>query len=98
MDTSENQTRARWRGAIARIAAQIADLMARIDVISAELATLQADLRDLEAEVSAAGLDNYARQVALQIEQLRAKGDAAYKLLQAGMTTHFDSPMPNSGN
>ena len=93
MDISENQMRARWRGAIARIAAQITELMARIDVVSSELAALQTDLRDLEAEVSAAGADSYSRQVALQIEELRAKGDAAYKLLQTGMATHFDPPM-----
>lgn len=95
MDINENQARARWRGAIARIAAQITELMARIDMVSSELAALQADLLDLEAEVSAAGPDNYARQVALQVEQLRAKGDAAYKLLQTSMAPHFDPPMPS---
>lgn len=90
MEISENYTHVQWRGAIARIAAQIADLMARIDTVSAETATLQAELRDLEAEVSAAGADGYARQIALQIERLRAKGDAAYALLQTSMATQLD--------
>ncbi|MGH2515819.1 MAG: hypothetical protein ACRDHP_09200 [Ktedonobacterales bacterium] len=98
MGINEEQLRAQWHASISRIAAQIDDLKARIDTesrtlyanLSAEIAALQSDLRHLEAEVGAAGPDVYARQIATQIEELRAKGDAAYDLLQAGMTTQLD--------
>ena len=91
--------RAHWCQAIGRIAAQIDDLKTRIDSesrtlytkLSAEIAALQAELRSLEAEVAAAGPDSYARQVAAQIEELRAKGDAAYyDLLRTGVATQLD--------
>lgn len=98
MGINEDQPRAQWRMAIARIAAQIEDLKARIDTesrmlyanLSAEIAALQSDLRDLEAEVEAAIPDAYAKQIAAQIDELRAKGDAAYDLLQAGRTAQLD--------
>lgn len=90
--------RVQWRQAIGQIAAQIDELKASIDSesrtlytkLSAEIATLQAELRGLEAEVAAAGPESYARQVAAQIEELRAKGDAAYDLLRTGMATQLD--------
>lgn len=98
MGINEDYTRTRWRETIARIADQIDDLKARIESesrllhtkLSAEIAMLQADLRTVEAEVAAAGPDSYARQITAHIEELRAKGDAAYDLLQANMATQLD--------
>ena len=98
MGINEEQQRAQWHADIARIAAQIDDLKARVETesralytnLSAEIAILQSDLKNLEAEVDAAGPDAYARQLTAQIEELRAKGDAAYSLLQAGVATQLD--------
>lgn len=99
MGIDDEQLRMQWRDAIARIAAQIDSLRSRIDSesrllhgkLSAEIALLQADLRDLETEMFTAGPDMYARQIARQIEELRAKGDAAYDLLQASVATESDT-------
>lgn len=98
MDIYEEPTQAQWRGTIARIAAQIDDLKVRIEIesrtlytkLSAEIAALQADLRNLQTEVSATGPDMYARQIAARIEELRARGDAAYDLLQTGFPPQLD--------
>lgn len=98
MGINEEQQRAQWRADLARIAARIDDLKARIDTesrtlyanLSAEIAALQSDLANLESEVAAAGPDAHARQIATQIEELRAKGDAAYDLLQAGRAAQLD--------
>lgn len=99
MDINDEQQRKQWRDAIARISAQIDSLSARIDSesqllytkLSAEVATLQSDLRTLEITVLTNSSDVYARQIAQRIEELRAKGDAAYSLLQASATTHIDT-------
>lgn len=98
MGINEEQLRARWRADLARVAVQIDDLKARIDTesrmlhasLSAQIADLQADLEKLESEVDAAGADTHVRQIAVQIAELSAKGDAAYQLLQAEMTVHLD--------
>lgn len=98
MGINEEQQRAQWRADLARIAARIDDLKARIDTesrtlhanLSAEITALQSDLANLEAEVAAAGPDAHARQIATQIEELRAKGDAAYDMVQAGIATQLD--------
>jgi uncharacterized protein YicC (UPF0701 family) len=98
MNINEGQLRAQWRVDLGRIAEQIDELKARIDTesqtlhasLSAEVVALQSDLERLEAEVDAAGADAHAKQIAVQIEELSAKGDAAYKLLQAGMVGQLD--------
>lgn len=98
MSINDEYTRAQLRAALAQIAAQIDDLKARIDTesrtlytkLSAEIVVLQKDLRNLEAEVAAARSDNYALRIASQIEDLRAKGDAAYDLLQTSIATQLD--------
>jgi predicted nucleic acid-binding Zn-ribbon protein len=98
MGTDEEQAREQWRGVITRIAAQIDDFKRRIDgeseqlykKLSAEIAILQSELRSLEAQVLAVDLDAYARQITTQIEDLRAKGDAAYDLLQTWIVTELD--------
>lgn len=91
MSINQEQLQGEWRADLARIAAQIDNLKTRIDnesrllyaSLSAEVAALQSDLEELEAAVDTAGADTHARQIAAQIEELSAKGDAAYKLLQA---------------
>lgn len=98
MGNNEDHIKEQWRGVIARISTEIDDFKTRIDresellytKLSAEIAMLQSDLRHLEAAVLAAGLDSYAQQIATQIDDLRAKGDAAYDLLQAWIATELD--------
>lgn len=98
MSTNVEQLRLQWRVELTRLAERVDDLQARIDAesrmlytsLSAEIATLQSDLRILESEVHAAGPDIYGRQIAAQIEELHAKGDAAYNLLQAGRAAQLD--------
>jgi hypothetical protein len=98
MSDYEEQFRAHLRADLARIAAQIDDLKARIDSesrtlhasLSAEVAALQSDLENLKVEVETAGADARTRHIALQIEELSAKGDAAYHLLQLGGAAHLD--------
>ncbi|MGZ3599471.1 MAG: hypothetical protein ACXWQR_03730 [Ktedonobacterales bacterium] len=98
MDNDEVQAREQWRGVITRIAAQIDDFKRKIDSeseqlykkLSAEIAILQSELRNLEAQVLTVDLDTYARQITTQIEDLRAKGDAAYDLLQTWIATELD--------
>lgn len=98
MGNDEDDVREQWRGVTARLAAEIDDFKTRIDTesqllytkLSAEIAMLQSDLRHLEAQVLAVGLDSYARQIAMQLEDLRAKGDAAYDLLQTWIATELD--------
>jgi hypothetical protein len=91
-----------WSVELARIAAQLDELKARSDeeyrVLQADLdgqiKELQAALRALEVEVAAMRPDAYARRVAAQIEELKAKGDAAYDRLQAGIPGPIDrSPL-----
>lgn len=98
MATTEEQIRAQWRADLTQIAARIDDLKARIDTesrmlyatLSAEVAMLQSELERLEVEVDAGSADVHTRQIALQIEELSAKGDAAYHLLQLGMAVQLD--------
>lgn len=92
------EEREQWHEVITRLGAQIDDFKTRVDnesqqlytKLSAEIALLQAHLRNLEARVQAVDLDAYARQIATQIEALRAQGDAAYNLLQSWMVTRLD--------
>src|SRR5215469_9310361 len=99
MNMNEEQLRARWRLDLARIATRIFDLQARLEAESrmlyASLATevtgLQADLHRLQAEILATSGDTHVRQVAVQVEELSAQGDAVYQLLKAGMAVLLDS-------
>lgn len=98
MGNTETYLRAQWRADLSRIEAQIEDLRARIDAqsqklrasLSAEVTALRSDLARLESEVEAVGADEQTRQIAAQIEELRAKGDAAYQLLQSEIGTQLD--------
>lgn len=98
MGSNEEQLRARWRADLARIAAQIDDLRGRIDAesrqleasLSARVNTLQAELEKLEGEVDAEDADAHVRQIAVQIAELSAKGEAAYQLLQTELAVSLD--------
>jgi hypothetical protein len=95
---NDDLVREHWRAVIARIAKQLDEFKARIDIeseslytkLSLEIATLQTDLKNLEAEVAAAAPDAFAKRVSTEIEDLRAKGDAAYDLLQASLSAQLD--------
>ncbi len=99
MGTSIEQLQAEWRDEIAQITALIDDLRARIDAelqllrshMDADVASLQSRLRKLTAEVEAMAPTAYARQIGAQIEELRAKSDAAYQLLQIGEDAQLDA-------
>lgn len=89
-----------WSQEIARIAARIDQLkgwferecrllQANLDL---QIAEVRNDLKRLQAEVTAARPDPYAMRVAAQIEELKAKGDAAYEQLQAQLVAHEDHP------
>jgi hypothetical protein len=94
-----------WRAELARISSQLDELKARSDeeyrtlhsALDAQLADVQAALQRLNAEVASLRPSTYARRVEVQIEELRAKGDAAYERLQASMPARVDqaSPHPN---
>ncbi len=98
MGHTEAYLRAQWRADLSRIEAQIEDLRARIDAqsqklrasLSAEVTALHSHLARLGSDVEGAGADEQAPQIAAQIEELRAKGDAAYQLLQSEMGTQLD--------
>jgi hypothetical protein len=98
MSTSDEQLQEHWHTAIAEIAARLDDFKARIEyesqmlysVLSAEITTLQEDLKDLELNILAAGPTAYARQIAMDIEALRVRGDAVYRLLQTGLPAELD--------
>ncbi len=98
MNSYESKLRGQWSADLLRIAAQIEDLKARIESesrqvyasLSAEVAALQSELERLEAAVASDDEDVHARRIARQIEELSAKGDAAYQLLQAGPSAQFD--------
>ena len=95
-----------WRAELARISRQLDELKARSDeeyrtlhsVLDSRLAELQAALRKLEAEVASLRPSAYARRVEAQIEELKAKGDAAYERLEANKagTVNQASPPPNA--
>jgi predicted nucleic acid-binding Zn-ribbon protein len=85
---------AAWGEELARIADQLDQLKARSDeeyrslhaVLDDQIAELRAELQKLEDEVDALRPDAYAHRIATQIDELKAKGDAAYERLQASTT------------
>jgi hypothetical protein len=95
MNTDTQGDAAAWSQEIARITARIDHLkgwferecqllQANLDV---QIAEVRNDLKRLQAEVTAAQPGAYALRVAAQIEELKAKGDAAYEQLQAQFAT-----------
>jgi ribosome-associated translation inhibitor RaiA len=80
-----------WSAEIARIDARIEALKAWIEQVcllqranvDAQIAAVRADLKRLKSEVAALYPGPYAVRVAAQIQDMKAKGDAAYERLQA---------------
>lgn len=78
-----------WERTIAMIEARIEDIKSRCNseyralhtTFQAQIAELQVAVRKLAREVALSGPDAYVRGVAAQIDELKAKGDAAYELL-----------------
>jgi len=95
MSTDRESNTASWSLRIATLEARIEEIQAHCDTeslllhsrLSAQITELHDELRKLAAEVAAATPDAYVRSISAQIEELRAKGDAAYELLHATLTS-----------
>lgn len=89
---------ARWRLTLAVIEARIVDLKTRSDAdyqalhsrLDAQIAELRRDLKALADEVAKTGPDAYIESVTMQLDELKAKGDAAYELLQSMLASKYD--------
>ena len=91
-----------WRRAIAALETRVEELKARSDAeyrhlhsrLDTRVAELQGELRKLAAAVEADVPDAHAQRIAAQLDELRAKSDAAYDLLQVTLksTGHNESP------
>lgn len=100
MSTETHSDATEWSREIARIAAHIEELKIWFDAecrllqanLDAQIAEVRNDLKRLKAEVAASQPGPYALRVAAQIEDLKAKGDAAYERLQAQLAAHEDTP------
>jgi hypothetical protein len=86
-----------WSEHIARISAQIDDLKVWLDSeqrslynrLEAQIGSLQSEIAKLmDMEVASGTTGAYANQLALQIEALRARGDAVYNLLLSELSEH----------
>lgn len=88
-----------WKLTVAMIEARIEDLRAQSDIeyqalhnrLDAQIAELQQELNKLAAEMATASPDAYIQSVSTQLDELKAKGDAAYELLQATLASTSDS-------
>ena len=91
MSSDKLSTERQWRLAIAMLEARVEELKVRSEAeyrflhsrLDEQIAELQAELKKLAAEVAAAGPDAYVQSISAQLEELKAKGDAAYDLLRA---------------
>lgn len=91
MSTNPESTSAQWKLTLAVIEARIEDLKERSDSeyralhnrLDVQIRSLQRELNKLAAEVAAAGPDAYIQSISAQLSELKARGDAAFKLLEA---------------
>lgn len=98
MSTDPENTTAQWRLTLAVIEARIEDLRIRSDTeyralhnrLDTQIRSLQRELNKLSAEVAAADPDAYIQSISARLNELKAKGDAAFELLQS-TTTPKDS-------
>ncbi|MGE5335086.1 MAG: hypothetical protein ACM3N4_10335 [Nitrososphaerota archaeon] len=106
MSTNPESASAQWRITIAVIEARIEDLKARSDTeyqalhrrLDTQIAELQRELKKLAAEVAMAGPDAYMQSVSAQLDDLKAKGDAAYELLQSTLAASAGSKAEDKAN
>ena len=86
-----------WSEHIARISAQIDELKVWLDSeqrslysrLEAQIGALQSEIAKLDdMEVASGTTGAYASQLAMQIEALRARGDAVYDLLLSALSEH----------
>ena len=86
-----------WSEQIARISALIDELRVWLDSeqrnlydhLEAQIGSLQSEIAKLmDIEVASGTTGAYANQLALQIEALRARGDAVYNLLLSELSEH----------
>jgi hypothetical protein len=100
MNTQNLSDAAAWSQEIARITARIDQLKSWFERecqllqtnLDIQIAEVRNDLTRLQAEVAAAQPGAYALKVAVQIEELKAKGDAAYEQLLAQFAARRDHP------
>jgi hypothetical protein len=90
MSSGKQHAEREWRRTIAGLEARVEELKVRCDAeyrrlhdrLDTQVAELRGELRKLE-EVEVSDSDANAQRVAAQLDELRAKGDAAYDLLRA---------------
>jgi hypothetical protein len=90
MSSNKRNEELEWRHAIAVLETRVEELKVRCDEeyrrlhsrLDARVAELQGELRRLAAAVAADVPDAHAQRIAAQLDELRAKSDAAYDLLQ----------------
>lgn len=91
MSNMPESASAQWRLTLTVIEARIVDLKTQSDAeyralhsrLDAQIAELRRDLKALADEVARTGPDAYIESVTMQLDELKAKGDAAYELLQS---------------
>lgn len=96
MSTDPENTTAQWRLTLAVIEARIEDLKIRSDTeyralhnrLDTQIRSLQRELNKLSAEVAAAEPDAYIQNISARLSELKAKGDAAFELLQSTTATN----------
>lgn len=93
-----------WRRTIAALDARVEELRVRCDAeyrrlhtqLDAQVAELQGELRKLAAAVEVDVPDAHAQRIAAQLDELRAKSDAAYDLLQVTLKSTGHNEPPNN--
>jgi len=105
MSSTNQHYEREWRRTIAALEARVEELKVRCDAdyrrlhtqLDVQVAELQGELRKLAAAVEADVPDAHAQRIAAQLDELQAKSDAAYDLLQVTLksTGHNESPNNN---
>lgn len=103
MSSNKQHDEREWRRAIAILEARIEDLKKHYDAefyrlhhrLDANIADLQDRLRSLAALVEGDIGDVQAQRIAAKLDELRAKSDAAYDLLQVTLNPVGYSEQPS---
>ena len=104
MSSDKQYTEREWRRTIATLETRVEKLQVRSDAefrrlhsrLDAQVDELRGELRKLAAAVEAGNPDAYTQRIAAQLDELRAKGDAAYHLLQATLKSTDHNAPPNA--